>query len=83
MSMLHFKDFLPTKVKEGNFFGNDEYETFEDLLANANKWISETETDVINVETIVLRDQNTNETCFAAEGPYCYQFIRVWYSSNS
>ena len=79
--MIKFRDFFPQAVKQGGLFGNDNYQNVNDLLSQANQWIAETQIKVLNVETVVLRDQDPNNARFVAEAPYCYQFIRVWYES--
>lgn len=81
--MIKFQDFFPQTVKQGGLFGEDEYQSFNNLLSQANQWIAETQTKVLNIETVVLRDKDPNKARFLAEEPYCYQFIRVWYESEN
>lgn len=77
--MIHYQDFFPELVKEGGILANDEYQSFNFLLARANAWILDEGINVINIETVVLRDRDSSKACFVAEEPFCYQFIRVWY----
>lgn len=77
--MIHHQDFFPELVKEGGILANDEYQSFNYLLARANAWILDEGVNVVNVETVVLRDRDTSKACFVAEEPFCYQFIRIWY----
>ena len=77
--MIHYQDFFPELVKEGGILANDEDQSFNFLLARANAWILDEGINVINIETVVLRDRDSSKACFVAEEPFCYQFIRVWY----
>ena len=82
VGMIEFQDFFPQVIKQGGLFGEDEYQNFNNLLSQANQWITEKQIKVINIETVVLREQDSNNARFVAEEPYCYQFIRVWYESQ-
>ncbi len=77
--MIEFKDFFPEILEKQNFPGDDKYETFSSLLARVNQWLEAETVKLINVETVVLRDRDGERTCFLAEEPFFYQFIRVWY----
>ena len=80
--MVKFRDFLPQLVKQGALLSEDEYQSFNDLLSQANQWISTTQIKVLNIETVLLRDRDSNTARFLAEEPYCYQVLRVWYESE-
>ena len=81
--MIEFQDFLPQIVKQGRLFGrDDEYQSFSDLLFEANQWIAETQITVLNIETVILRDKDPEKARFMADEPYCYQFVRVWYEAE-
>ena len=83
IAMIQFQDFFPKLIKTGGFRSNDEYQDFNFLLAHANSWIAETGVEVLNIETVVSREKDTNKACFLAEEPYCYQYIRVWYNADN
>ncbi len=77
--MICFKDFFPQSIEKKGFFSEDKYEKFSALLVNLNEWLSQQTVEIINIETVVLRDIDDEKTRFLAEEPFFYQFIRVWY----
>ena len=77
--MICFKDFFPQSIAKKGFFSEDKYEKFSSLLVNLNQWLSQNTVQIINIETVVLRDIDDEKTRFLAEEPFFYQFIRVWY----
>ncbi len=80
--MIDFQDFFPQIIEDKGFFADAKYESFSLLVNKVNQWISETEAKVINIETVVLRDKDSERTRFLAEEPFIYQFIRVWYEGT-
>jgi len=77
--VINFKDFFPQMIQKERFPADDRYETFSNLLVKVNQWLLEEEVQLINIETVVLRDSDGERTRFLAEEPFFYQFIRVWY----
>ena len=86
--MIGFADFVPAKTSEGGFFVSAEFAPVQEAVDRANKWITENNVQVMNVETVVLPNMlDAGET-----GPQdahlhvsgemrheVYQFVRVWY----
>ena len=52
--MIQFKDFVPRMIAAPGLFKAGEYESIEEALSAANRWIKESGISVINVETVVL-----------------------------
>ena len=77
--MINFKDFFPEMIEKRGFPGDDKYESFSNLLVKVNQWLANETVELINIETVVLRDSDGEKTRFLAEEPFFYQFIRVWY----
>lgn len=85
--MILFKDFVPEQVATGKFFGSThQYEAFEDVVARANDWITTSNRNVLNVETVVLPNIHAQGGSAAPElrnsGEVLstwHQFVRVWY----
>ena len=77
--MICFKDFFPQAIEQRGFFSEDKYENFSSLLDQLNQWLAQNKVNIINIETVVLRDIDDEKTRFLAEEPFFYQFIRVWY----
>ncbi|MDJ0678593.1 MAG: hypothetical protein QNJ18_01860 [Xenococcaceae cyanobacterium MO_167.B52] len=77
--MICFKDFFPQAIEQRGFFSEDKYENFSSLLDQLNQWLAQNKVEIINIETVVLRDIDDEKTRFLAEEPFFYQFIRVWY----
>ena len=77
--MICFKDFFPQAIERKGFFSEDKYEKFSSLLDQLNQWLAQNNVEIINIETVVLRDIDDEKTRFLAEEPFFYQFIRVWY----
>ncbi len=86
--MLAFKDFAPRIVRPGTTFREPEWEALEAALEAANRWITEVEVDVVNVETVVLpnmwarHEEGTTDASLgshASIGTTWHQFIRVWH----
>jgi len=85
--MIYFKDFAP-QIKKKGFFKTD-FQTFDEALMAANKWITTNQINVVNIETVVLpemwSEDGTTDTNLTTSGEMMsswYQFIRVWCDSN-
>ncbi len=77
--MIYFQDFLPQITTKGKFLTDEKYQSFSSLVDEANEWISDTGVTVLNMETILLPERDSNKSrCLTGE-TYSYQFIRVWY----
>lgn len=54
-----FRDFTPTGEKTGFF--SSTYESLQDCLQRANRWMAAENPDVINIETVVLPNLVKNQ----------------------
>lgn len=86
--MIIKKDFTPKVTKIGGFFRATEMENFNDIVTQLNEWISASNPNIINIETVVLpnihdpEEEGSEDTMLGADGQNAsmwYQFIRVWY----
>lgn len=86
--MLQHRDFVPKMTKAAAFLSPAEHESFENALAEANRWIKENEIRVVNVETVVLPniwsryEEGSHDPSLGISGDspsFWHQFIRVWY----
>jgi hypothetical protein len=89
--MLHYRDFVPRRVKPPAFFSPGEHETFDAALAAANAWIAANAVRLVNVETVVLPniwsryEEGSQDTSLGTSGEspsFWHQFIRVWYEAD-
>jgi len=81
-----FKDFFPQVTRSG--FLASEYESFRQVVKRANEWMAGSAVHVINVETVVLPNVNTEEEALQTNirtsgemSSYWRQFLRVWYEA--
>jgi len=81
-----FKDFFPQVTRSG--FLSSEYESFDQVVARANQWMSGAGVRVLNVETVVLPNVGTElealQTNIRTSGEmssYWRQMVRVWYEA--
>ena len=81
-----FKDFFPTALRSGVF--SSDYEPFSAVVNRANKWITTSGVQVLNVETLVLPNvsteaeaQATNIRTSGEMSSYWRQILRVWYEA--
>jgi hypothetical protein len=90
--MLQFRDFVPKMLDAPRLFKAGEYETLEEALVAANRWIKEDDVKVVNVETVVLPniwsrfEEGTSDVALGTSGEmpsHWHQFIRVWYQSSA
>ncbi len=86
--LLHYKDFFPAVLKSGFF--STEYEALPATVARASQWACEFDIQVINVETVVLpnieSEENASQVGVRTSGDrssYWYQIVRVWYKSSA
>ena len=86
--MLDFKDFVPKQLASAGFFKQAEYESFEDAVAAAGKWISDNNIKVTNVETVVLPniwnryEEGPTDPSIRTAGEMAsswHQFVRCWH----
>jgi hypothetical protein len=86
--MLQFQDFVPLRTAAPAFLKDAEYESFEEAVAAANRWIQENGIRVVNVETVVLPniwsryEEGSTDTSLGTSGEspsHWHQFVRVWY----
>lgn len=80
---MHFKDFAP-KMLESRLVGPTIFESFEEAVEAATRWVVEHEINVVNIETVVLpniyREDGTTDPELTTEATAdWYQFVRVWY----
>ena len=83
---IAFHDFFPQVTRSG--FLSSEYESFAQVVNRANDWMAISGVRVVNVETLVLPNVNSNEeaqqTNIRTSGEmssYWRQFVRVWYEA--
>ena len=85
--MIKQKDFVPEK-KKGGMFKSGSIQNLDEVIQDANNWISENGVDVLNVETVVLpnihdkEEEGSTDTELWTGGESSsqwYQLIRVWY----
>lgn len=80
-----FRDFTPTGEKTGFF--SSTYESLQDCLQRANRWMAAENPDVINIETVVLpnlvKNQVSESPVLVTSGEYTswHQIVRVWYKT--
>jgi hypothetical protein len=86
--MLRYHDFVPQMTRPAAFLSPAEYESFDNALIAANKWIKENDLKVVNVETVVLPniwsryEEGSGDPSLGTSGEspsHWHQFIRVWY----
>jgi hypothetical protein len=86
--MIRYHDFVPQMTKPAAFLSPAEYESFDNALIEANKWIKENDLKVLNVETVVLPniwsryEEGSRDPSLGISGDspsHWHQFIRVWY----
>lgn len=86
--MLQFQDFVPRMTMPPAFLRGAEYETFDEAVQAANRWIDENQIRVINIETVVLPNiwsryeegSTDSELGTSGESPsHWHQFVRIWY----
>jgi hypothetical protein len=86
--MLQFKDFVPKMFTSPGLFRAGEYESFEDAIHAANRWIEEKRVHIVNVETVVLPniwsrwEEGTTDVALGTSGEmpsHWHQFVRCWY----
>ncbi len=85
--MIEFRDFAPRELSSACVFADARYETFQDAVAAANAWLSDSSTEVVQLETVVLpnvwapAEDGTADGAVATSGPSdsWHQFLRVWY----
>lgn len=89
--MIRFKDFVPKMLAAPGLFKAGEYESFDEALTAANRWIKEYDINVINVETVVLPniwsrwEEGTTDVALGTSGEmpsHWHQFIRCWYQTG-
>ena len=87
--MITYRDFAPHVIKRG-LLHEDDYENFDAAVSAANKWLAESNIDLINLETVVLPNISAEKSEGTADGRVeteeamtsineWYQFLRVWY----
>ena len=88
---LQFRDFVPKMLAAPKLFKAGEYESMEEALVAANRWIKEYDLKVVNVETVVLPniwsrfEEGTTDVALGTSGEmpsHWHQFIRVWYHGS-
>jgi hypothetical protein len=91
---LAYRDFVPRRTAQpsGWFWTKDIfYESFDEALESANRWIEDGGVRVLSVETVVLPniweeyEEGTTDAALRTSGDsssYWHQFIRVWYETK-
>lgn len=86
--MIAYQDFVPEKIASGGFFKMPSYESLNECLRQANRWIAANGIEVVNVETVVLPnmyapgEEGSADVQLRTSGEMSatwYQFIRVWH----
>lgn len=90
--MLHFQDFVPKMIAAAGFLKAAEYESFEEAVAAANRWLHEHAVRIVNVETVVLPniwsryEEGSTDTELGTSGEspsHWHQFVRIWYDADA
>lgn len=85
---IRFIDFAPRQLEAPSFLVRAKYEDLGQALVRLNRWIEESEVEILNIETIVLpnmhrpREEGTHDVAILAAGESpgnWHQFFRVWY----
>jgi hypothetical protein len=75
-------------ISAPSLFKSGEYETFEEALAAANKWIKEYDIQIVSMETVVLPniwsrwEEGSTDVALGTSGEMpsqWHQIIRCWY----
>lgn len=83
--MIAFKDFIPQRQGSRYLGVLRDYENLHELVSRANHWIELHQSDVINVETVILPklpgDEESPKVKMDSPGMVlsAYQIVRVWY----
>lgn len=86
---LKFRDFVPRQLRAPGVFSGGEYESLDEALAAANKWLAESNVKLVSIETVVLPniwsryEQGTADASLGISGEdpsHWHQFIRCWYT---
>lgn len=86
--MIAYQDFVPEKIAPGGFFKMASYESLNECLRQANRWITANGIEVVNVETVVLPnmyapgEEGSSDVELRTSGDMFsswHQFIRVWH----
>ena len=86
--MIAYQDFVPEKIASGGFFKMASYESLNECLRQANRWIAANGIEVVNVETVVLPnmyapgEEGSAHVQLRTSGEMSatwHQFIRVWH----
>ncbi len=86
--MLTFQDFVPEMTGSPGFLSPAQFETFEAAVAAADRWVTENDIDLVNVETVVLpnmwspHEENSTDASLRTSGDFqatWHQFVRIWY----
>jgi len=88
--MIAYQDFLPQVTQAGGVFKNAQHESFDQMIARINQWITAHCIQVLNIETIVLPNiqlagHNSTHSTYRTSGHNLatnqwYPVVRVWYS---
>jgi len=83
---IAFKDFFPRVTHSG--FLSSEYESFNQVVNRANEWMAGSGVQVLNIETLVLPNVNTEDEAMQTNirtsgemSSYWRQMLRVWYEA--
>ena len=88
--MVHFRDFVPKMIAAPSLFKSGEYESFEEAVAAANKWIKEYDIRIVSIETVVLPniwsrwEDGPTDVALGTSGEMpsqWHQFVRCWYQT--
>ncbi|WP_395137889.1 hypothetical protein [Armatimonas sp.] len=78
MAHFAFRDFAPKQKRPAGFFQSAESDNLMEAVLQANLWVVDHKVRVMNIETVVLPNNQENES-ISSSVPW-YQFIRVWYA---
>ena len=84
--MIKVRDFAPP-AEELGLLGKSPVAGFERAGESANQWIEAFDINVVNIETVLLpnveSEQGTGEAELATSGAtFWYQIVRVWYRDD-
>ena len=84
------KDFSPRRTESPGFLKSARYQSFEEVLREANRWLLEHSIEPISIETVVLpniydwSEQGSQDTSLQTDGEQSsqwHQVVRVWYQT--
>ena len=86
--MLKYRDFVPQEIVPPGLISQGQHESFDHALESLNQWLSQTNVNVVSIETVVLPniwsrwEQGSSDASLGTSGESVsrwHQFVRCWY----